>query len=149
MSLQETLSSDLKSAMKNSDQATVGVLRMVISVLKNKGIEKAGKGQSEQLTDEEVMSVILSEAKKRKDSIDAFVKGGRQDLADKEKAELELMQKYLPKQMSRAEVEKAIGAIVAKLGSKEMGPVMKAVMAELRGKADSSVINEVVREKIK
>src|SRR3989344_1473295 len=138
MTLKETLMNDMKAAMKGGDAVTVGVLRMVIAAVKNKEIEK----KSESLADADVLAVLTSDAKKRKDSIDAFTKGGRKDLADKEEAELKTMQKYLPAQMSAADVNTKVAAIVKKLGSKEMGPGMKAVMAELRGKADSGMINE-------
>lgn len=144
MTLKETLLNDLKTAMKASDAVTVGVLRMIIAAMNNKEIEK----KASPLPDADALAVLMNEAKKRKDSIDAFVKGGRQDLADKEKAELESIQKYLPKMMSKEEVEKSVAAIVKKAGTKEMGPVMKAVMAELRGKADSGMINEAVKKAI-
>ncbi len=134
----------MKAAMKNSDPLTVGVLRLIIAAITNKEIEK----KKTPLPDEETLQVVMSEAKKRRDSIDAFTKGGRQDLADREKAELAVLQKYLPSQMSKDEVEKSVAAIVKKTGSKEMGPVMKAVMAELRGKADSAVINEAVKKEL-
>ncbi len=134
----------MKSAMKSADAVALGVLRMIISAVGNKEIEK----KKSPLPDEDVMQVLVTEGKKRKDSIDAFVKGGRQDLADKEQAELKVIQKYLPAQMSKEEVEKSVAAIVAKVGSKEMGPVMKAVMAELRGKADSGMINEAVKSQL-
>lgn len=144
MSLKTTLQEDLKSAMKSGDGTRVGVLRLIISAVKNKEIEK----KKEPLPDEDVMQVLTTEAKKRKDSIDAFTKANRKDLADKEQAELAVIQKYLPAQMSREEVEKRVAAIVKKVGSKEMGPVMKAVMAELRGKADSAMINEAVKAEL-
>ncbi len=148
MALREQLAADLKAAMKSGDTQSVSLLRMVISAVNNKEIEKKMKGVAGELTDEDVLSVLMTEAKKRKDSIDAFTKGGRQDLADKEKKELEVMQKYLPKQMSREEVDKIVEATVKKVGSKEIGPVMKAVMAELRGKADSGLVSQLVKEKL-
>ena len=144
MSLKTTLQEDMKSAMKSGDSNAVGVLRMMISAIKNKEIEK----KTDTLPDEEISQLLLAEAKKRKDSVDAFTKGGRQDLADKEKKELDIMQKYLPKQMGREEVEKIVESIVKKSGPKEIGPLMKAVMAELRGKADSGMISEIVKQKL-
>ena len=99
------------------------------------------------------MKIFASEAKKRQDSIEAFQKGGRQDLADKEKHELELLQQYLPKQMSEEEVEKAVEKILATLrqaqGDASFGSVMKAVTAELKGKADSRLISEIVKKKLR
>lgn len=146
--LKEKITSDLKSAMKSADQATVGVLRLLISAFNNKSIEKKGKGQSDVLTDEDVMQILMSEAKKRKESMEIFTKGNRPDLAGKEKTELEIIQRYLPKQMSREEVEKAVEEILKKSGSKEIGPAMKEVMKELRGKADSAMVSELVKEKL-
>lgn len=134
--------------MKSADPTTVGVLRMVLSALNNKAIDKKGRTGSEELTEEEMMQVAMTEAKKRKESIEVFNKGNRADLADKEKAELEIIQKYLPKQMGREEVEKIVNDIVKKAGTKEIGPVMKAVMAELRGKADSAMVSNLVKEKL-
>lgn len=146
--LRDQITSDLKTAMKGADPKTVGVLRLLISAFNNKSIDKKGKGQSEELTDEDVLQVLMTEAKKRKESIEVFGKAGRNDLADKEKEELGIIQKYLPKQMSREEVEKVVTEIVAKLPNKEIGPAMKAVMAELRGKADSALVSQLVKEKI-
>lgn len=134
--------------MKSADQNTVGVLRLLISAMHNKSIEKKGKGQSEELTDEETLQVLMSEAKKRKESIEVFTKGNRSDLAEKEKKELEIIQGYLPKPLSREEVEKTIDEIVSRVGSKEFGPVMKEVMKELRGKADSVLVSNLVKEKL-
>ncbi len=142
--IKENLMNDMKAAMKSGNPVAVGVLRMIISAVKNKEIEK----KIEVLPDAEVLQVIMMEAKKRKDSTEAFTKGGRKDLADKELTELKVIQKYLPQQMSKEDVEKAVAKIVKKVGSKEMGPVMKAVMAELRGKADSGTINEAVKKEI-
>ena len=134
--------------MKGADPKTVGVLRLLISALNNKSIDKKGKGQGDVLIDEEILQVLMSEAKKRKESIEVFSRGNRSDLVEKEKSELEIIQRYLPKQMSREEVEKAVEEIVKKAGSKEIGPVMKEVMKELRGKADSAMVSELVKEKL-
>ena len=148
MSLRERLSEDLKSSMKAGQADKVGLLRLVTSALRNEEIKK-GK----ELGDDEVLKIFASEAKKRQDSIEAFQKGGRQDLADKEKHELELLQQYLPKQMSEEEVEKAVEKILATLrvaqGDASFGSVMKAVTAELKGKADSRLISEIVKKKLR
>ena len=158
-SLKDKIKEDLKNSMKAGDAKRTGVLRMLISVLNNRSIEKKGKGQSEELSDEETLQVLMTEAKKRKESIDIFTKGGRADLAEKEKGELEVVQQYLPKQMDREEVEKIVTEIVKRFekatttggvppeGGK-IGPVMKEVMKELRGKADSALISEIVKQKI-
>lgn len=147
-SLKDKVKEDLKNSMKAGDGQRTGVLRMLISVLNNKSIDKKGKGQSEELTDEEILQSLMTEAKKRKESMEIFTKGGRADLADKEKKELEIIQQYLPKQMSREEVEKIVGEIIKKSGASEIGSAMKEVMKELRGKADSALISEIVKQKI-
>lgn len=146
--LKNKFQEDLKLAMKSSDAMRVGVLRLLISALNNKAIDKKGKTGSEELTEEEALQVLMTESKKRKEAIEVFTKGNRTDLADKEKGELEIIQQYLPKQMSREEVEKSVEEIVKRVGSKEMGPVMKEVMKELKGKADSALVSQLVKEKL-
>lgn len=149
MSLQEKLIQNLKDAMKAGDADKVSVLRMLSSALKNRAIEK---GKDAVLTDDEAMQVLAREAKKRKESIEAFEKGGRPDLAEKEKVELALIEAYLPKQMSREEVVAAVEKVIETLrqaqGNLAFSEVMKAVMAELKGKADGKMISEVVKEKL-
>lgn len=138
--------------MKSADPTTVGVLRLVLSALNNKAIDKKGRTGSEELTEEEMAQVMMTEAKKRKESIEVFLKGNRADLADKEKAELEILQKYLPKQMGREEVKKIVENKIETLrqaqGDMSFGNIMKVVMAELRGKADSAMISNLVKEKL-
>lgn len=132
--------------MKAGNADKVGVLRMLNAALQNQAI---AKGKDAVLTDEEVMQVLLREAKKRKESVEAFEKGGRPELAEKEKSELALLEVYLPKQMSRGEVVAAVEKVLAGLADKSnQGLVMKAVMAELKGKADGKMISGVVREKL-
>ncbi|MBI2075530.1 MAG: GatB/YqeY domain-containing protein, partial [Candidatus Harrisonbacteria bacterium] len=102
----------------------------------------------EELTDDEVMEVIGKEAKKRKESIVSFEAGGRADLAAEEKKELEILSVYLPAQMSEEDVRAAILRIVAASPSKALGPVMKAAMAELKGRADGALVGKIVKEKL-
>jgi len=156
MTLREKISADIKTAMKAGDAAKLTTLRGLISVLNNKAIDKRVKtlakggqaGTEEQLTDEEVTTALLTEAKKRKESAEVFKTGGRADLADNELKELAMIQEYLPKQLSAEETTTAVEAAIARSGSKEFGPVMKAVMAELRGKADSALVTEIVKKKL-
>jgi len=144
--LQEKLTQELKEAMKSGNADKVGVLRMLNAALHNQAI---AKGKDAVLTDEEVMEVLRREAKKRKESVEAFTKGGRPELAGKERVELVLIEVYLPKQMSREEVAAAVEKILAGLADKSnQGLVMKAVMQELKGKADGKMISEVVKEKL-
>ncbi len=148
MSLKEQISAKLKESMKAGDAAKVSVFRMLIAAINNKEIAKQQQGKESALTDEETLQLFMGEAKKRKEAADAFQKGNRPELAEKEKGELALIQEFLPEQMSAEEVEKIVGGIISKLETKEIGPVMKEVMKELRGKADSSMVSEAVRKKL-
>ena len=141
--LKEKLTDDLKTAMKSADQLTVGVLRLLMAAIKNKEIEKRT-----QLSEEEVLQVLSSEAKKRKDSIDVFSQGGREDLAKKEREELLILEQYLPKQLSAEETEQIITRVLARVSIKEFGPVMKEVMKELKGKADGKLVSEIIKKKL-
>ncbi len=146
MSLQEKLNDDLKSSLKAGDQSKTGILRMLTAAVHNEHIKK---GKDKELTDEDVQEVLRREAKKRKESIEAFTKGNRPELAEKEQVELALIETYLPKQMSGEEVTAAVGKILAGLEDKSnQGMVMKAVMAELKGKADGKLISEIVKGKL-
>lgn len=146
MNLSEKLNQDIKEAMKSGNADKLGVLRMLNAALKNQAITK---GKDAVLTEEEAVQVLMREAKKRKESVEAFTKGGRPDLADKEKSELVFFDVYLPKQMGREEVVATVEKVLAGLADKSnQGLVMKAVMQELKGKADGKIISEVVREKL-
>ncbi|HEY4499565.1 MAG TPA: GatB/YqeY domain-containing protein [Candidatus Paceibacterota bacterium] len=149
MALSQRIMEDLKSAMKAGNAELLGVLRMLHASLKNKSIDKKGKGQSEELTDEDVIEVLGKEAKKRKESAEAFINGGRTDLAEKEKKELAIVEAYLPKQMNAEEVRAAVEKIISGLSdTSNFGLVMKTVMAELKGKADAKMVSEIIKEKV-
>ena len=147
--MQEQLVSDMKESMKSGDSVKVSTIRMLKAAIKNKEIEKGGT--SYKLSDKEVLEVIATAIKQRKDSIEQFTKGNRQDLAEKEKKELEILQSYMPPQMSdeeiKAEVKKAISETSA-ASQKDIGKVMKVLMPRLAGRADGTVVNRIVRELI-
>lgn len=160
MSLQEKINKELKNALIGKEELVVSVLRMLNSAIHNKEIEKRTKlsktekdikklEELSKLTEEEVLEVVSSEAKKRKDSILEFEKGKRQDLVDKETKELEILKKYLPEQMSeeqiREEVKKTIEEVGA-VGPKDTGKVMAAVMPKLKGKAEGGAVSKIVNE---
>ncbi len=146
MELLKKISEDLKVAMKSGDHFTLGVLRMVNSALQNKKIEKGKDGV---LTEEEVLQVLTKEAKKRKESVLAFETGGRPELAENEKKELALIEKYLPAQMSREDVAKEVERILSTIADKsKFGLVMKEVMKELKGRADAGMVTEIIKEKL-
>ena len=147
MPLSDTINSDITAAMKAKDAARLSALRMLKAAVMNKGVEKA-----RDLDDAEVLQVVSSLVKQRRDSVDQFSKAGRTDLADKETAEIAVLEAYLPPAASPEEVEAAVAAAVAETGAsspKDMGKVMKAVMPKLAGKnADGRVISEAVRRKL-
>ncbi|TSC89573.1 MAG: hypothetical protein G01um10143_63 [Parcubacteria group bacterium Gr01-1014_3] len=149
MALKDQLMEDMKAAMKAGNADVLGVIRMIISALRNKEIDLKAKKPDFTMTDEVVTEVLMSEAKKRKESALSFEAGGRADLAAKEKAELEVLQKYLPKQMGKEEIVPIVKDLIAKNAGKDFGLVMREVMKELKGKADGAIIGEVVKELMK
>lgn len=149
MAVKDQILADIKTAMKAGDPAKLTVLRGVSSSLKNAEIAKQVKaGASATLTDDEAMAVLLTEAKKRKDSIQAFTDAGRPELAQGEQAELAILQAYLPQQLSAEETERAVEKILAASGAKDFPTAIKAAMAELKGKADGKLITEILKKKL-
>ncbi len=148
MSLQEQLSNDLKGFLKAGNQLGTSVLRMIVSVIHNKALEKWAKKGTDNLTDEEVIQILSTEVKKRREASEAFEKGQRQDLADKEKQEATIILKYLPAQMDFSSIEKVVDRIVNKNKVSDFGQAMKIVMAELRGKADAKIISDILKKKL-
>lgn len=146
MSLVERLGEDLKAAQKSGDTDKVGVLRFVIAQIRNKEIEKRGQGKEGSLTDTEAEEVLQREVKKRRDAVELYTQGGRPELAEKENKEIELISAYLPKQLSREEVEKVINELIA--GQSEFNAVMKAAMQQLKGRADGKLVGEIVKAKL-
>ena len=142
MNLKEQISEDIKNALKAGDSFTAGVLRMVVAALQNKSIEKRGKGEEEELTQEEILEILAREAKKRKEAIELYKQGDRQELADNEEKELAIIEKYLPQQMSKEEVVEIVLAIIEKNKPENFGEAMKLVMAELKGKADGKMTTQ-------
>lgn len=141
------LSQELKDAMKSHDSERVSVLRMLISELKNKNIELTANGA--ELTKEEALKVLTKEAKKRKDSIEAFVSGGRDDLVASEQAELKIIEEYLPKQMEEDEISKIIDEVIASVGTDSgFGMIMGQVMAKVGTLADGTVVKNILNQKL-
>jgi hypothetical protein len=151
MNLHLKINEDLKTAMRDGNQFIVDVLRFLLSALHNKEIEKKGKGLEPGLLDNEIIEVLTKEAKKRKEAVEIYQKGGREDLVHKENQELEVIKKYLPEELSREEIEKIVIGIIKKVGATEMryfGRVMKEAASELKGKAEASVIIEIVKKNL-
>lgn len=143
MSLKETLNNDIKSAMKTKDKETLAVLRMIKTAVQAAEIDK-----KEELNAEEELTILAREAKQRRESLAEFVKAGRDELVAKTEAEIEIVERYLPKQLSVEEVKEVIATVAKKIGAttqKEFGKLMGAVMQELKGKADGNVIKEQVK----
>ncbi len=147
MSIKDTIVSDITDAMKARDAGRLSTLRMVKANLMNRKIEKGGE-----LTDEEVAKTLQSLVKQRRDSIEQYEKAGRTELAEKEVAEIEHIEIYLPRQATAEEIVEAVAEAMADTGAssiKEMGLVMKAVMAKLAGKtADGKTVSEAVKAKL-
>ena len=144
MHLKERLMEDMKDSMKKGEQVRLSAIRMVRAGIKNKEIELG-----RELKDEDVVGVITSAIKQRKDSYTQFLNGNRMDLAEKEKKEIEALSIYLPEQIGEDEIKKRLKEIISETGaatSKDIGKVMKILMPELKGKADGNLVNRIARE---
>lgn len=160
----EEIKKDLISALKEKNESAVSTLRMVTSSVFNKEMEKRMKvlgkepnlteeqiKEKVKLTDEETIEVLASEVKKRRDSIAGFEKGGRADLVSKEKVEMEVLMKYMPKELTEEEIRKIVKDAVVKTGATDMkaiGLVMKEVSPQTKGRADGNLVAKIVREEL-
>lgn len=148
MTIQETVKEKMKDAMRAKEEVRVRVLRGLMAAFTNE-LVTLGKTPQDALSDEESLVVITRASKQRKDAIDQFIKGGREDLADDEKAELAVIEEFLPELMSEEEIKKVVDAKKAEMGvtdKSQMGQFMGAVMGELKGKADGQLVKKVVDE---
>jgi uncharacterized protein YqeY len=147
MSLSKQIVADLTAAMKAQDAGRTSTLRMVKAAMMNRQIEKGSE-----LDDDDMQKLLRSLVKQRRDSIEQYEKAGRQELVDKEQAEIDVIETYLPQAASHAEIEQAVTAAIAETGAssmKDMGKVMKAAQAALAGKnADGKLVSEVVKAKL-
>ena len=149
MTLFERIDADLKDAMRAKDAMRLGVLRMLKSALKYGAIEKSGADA--ELGDADAVQVIRKQAKQRQDSIESFEKGGRAELAEKEKAELAILNSYLPQQLSAEELAKVVSEAIAEVGATskaQMGAVMKALQAKVAGRADGKSLSQEVQKQL-
>jgi len=148
--LEQRLADEMKAAMRAKDTARLTVIRMLRSKLQEKTVELRGKhGRDHQLTDEQALEVVGAYAKQRRDSIEAYRQGGRDDLADKEQAELDLVSGYLPEQLSEDALRELVQEAIAETGAsspKDMGKVMQAVMPKTKGRADGKQISAIARQ---
>ena len=146
MAILNDINGDLKEAMRAREEFRLSSLRMLVAALKNKKIELGNKNE---LTDDEIVSVLKTELKKRRDSALIYEEGGRPELAEKEKAEIEIINRYLPEQMTEADLEKIAKDLVTSMG--EVGPgdfgrVMGAFMAQVKGRADGALVSRVLKK---
>jgi len=147
MALQEQINTDLTAAMKAGDKIKMETLRSLRALILD--FEKSGADRA--MTPDEEMKLLLSAAKKRKEAMELFATNNRPELAEKEKAELEVISAYLPKQMSREEVERRVGEVIAEVGATgpaDTNKVIPVLMKELKGKADGKLVQEIVKEKL-
>jgi len=148
--LHQTIEAELKSALKSGEKEKTGILRFLISAIKNYQIDNKLKGE-EYLKDEDVIAVVRKQVKQRKDSIAEYEKGGRPELADKEKTELDILENYLPAQAGEEKIREVVKEKIAELGITDksgFGRLMGAAMAELKGQADGDAVKKVVEEEL-
>jgi uncharacterized protein YqeY len=146
MALQERLSEEMKNAMKSRDDLRLSAIRMVRSAVKNKEIDAR-----RDLADQEIVEVLSTLVKQRRDSIRMFTEAGRDDLVAKEEKELAILLEFLPQQLGRDEVAALVEKVIAESGaqgSRDMGKVMKLLMPHVAGRADGKMVSDVVREKL-
>jgi len=161
MTLREKIEQDFKEAFKAKEEARVSVLRLLLAAIKNRELEKRTKlsksepaeklSELSKLTDEEIISVLSGEVKKRKEAIDQYKQGGREELAQKEKIEMEILAVYLPEQMTEEEIKKLAKEAIEKVGASgvsDLGKVMKVLMPLVKGKTDGNLVNKIVKEEL-
>jgi uncharacterized protein YqeY len=147
MTLNEQITSDLKTAMKSGDRARLDTLRLLRAHM----IELSKRGEGKEITPDEELSVLMAAIKKRKEAIDVYEKAGRTELAQQEKKELEIISSYLPKQLNAEEATEIIQRIISAAGAnsaKDFGKVMPLAMKELKGKIDGKLVQEIVKVKL-
>lgn len=152
--LKNKIQEDLNLALKEKNELEVSVLRLVLAAVLSKEKDKrfkSGKAEDVPLTEEELIETISSETKKRREAVELYIRGARPELAEKEKKEMEILQKYLPEQISEEEIKKLVREAVVKTEAKEikdMGRVMAELMPQVKGKADSSLVSKIVKESL-
>ena len=146
MTLLDTINNDMKNYMKEKDSFSLGVVRMVKGAIQLESINK-----KKELTDEEIISVISKQIKMRKDSIVEFENGNRQDLVEQNKKEIEILNKYMPEQLSMEEINKIIDEaflLIKPTSSKEQGLIMKEITPKLKGRADMSLVSGIIKDRL-
>jgi hypothetical protein len=147
MTLLQKITEDMKAAMKSGDHARVDVLRFVMAGIRSAEKDKYAKTPDVPMTDEEAVAVLQKEVKRRKEAIELFKKGNREDLVNKEDADLAVIATYVPKELSPEEIEKVVDDLKAK-GFSDFNVLMRESMKELKGRADGKVVGEIVKKKL-
>ncbi|HCE86330.1 MAG TPA: aspartyl-tRNA amidotransferase [Candidatus Jacksonbacteria bacterium] len=145
----DKIQNDIKDAMRAKDELRLSVLRMLSSAIHNREIEKKTKSGEPELSDEEILAVIRSEVKKRRDAVDGFTKGGRMDMAEKEQAESKILESYLPQELSDEEIEKIVKEVIMSMGevtAKDFGKVMGMVIKKIGGQAGGNRVSAMVKK---
>lgn len=146
--IRDTLKQELIAAMKAKEETKVATIRLINATLKDKDIQARTKGVMDGISEAEVCAALQGMVKQRRDSIEAYAKGGRQDLVDKEQAEIDLIMSFLPKQMDEAETQKAVQEVIATVGAtsvKDMGKVMGALKEKYQGQMDFAKASAVIK----
>jgi hypothetical protein len=144
LSLEEVIFNDMKKALKGNEKLKLSTLRLIRAAIKNAEISKKDK-----LNEDEVIAIVANNLKKLEESLDIFTKGQRPKLADKTKKEIEIVKEYLPEQLSEEEIKKIVEKTFAKYefkGLQDIGPAMREIMPQLKGKADGKIVNKMVRD---
>jgi len=148
MNLKEKLNEDMKTALRKKDALRLSTIRLLLAAIKNLEI---AKGKDKELKESDLLGALSAEAKKRKEAIEEYKKGKREDLVEKETKELEIIKEYLPEELSPEELEKIIEETIEEVGAKDLkdvGKVMGAIMEKVKGRADGKVVNQMVRERL-
>ncbi|MTI70477.1 MAG: GatB/YqeY domain-containing protein [Firmicutes bacterium] len=144
MSLKARLMDDLKTSMKSKNKLRKDTITMVRAAIKQKEVD-----EKVELEDEDVIQIISKQVKQKKDSIEGFEKGNREDLVDRTQKEIDILMEYMPAQLSEEEIDEIVKAVIDELGAntmKDMGKVMSAVMPKVKGKADGGLVNKIVKQ---
>ena len=151
MSLREQLNADLKTALKAKDQMTMSTIRLIVAAIKERDIAERGKGHAEGIGEGEILSLLQTMIKQRRESANIYREGGRPELAEREDCEVEIIERFLPKQMNDNELSDAISSLIEETGAnsiKDMGKIMGALKSKYAGQVDMTRAGAVVKEKL-
>lgn len=147
--LRATLTEQMKTAMKAGEKDRLAAIRLIMAALKDKDIDARASGNMDGISDEQICQILQSMVKQRRDSIKMYQDGGRQDLADKEQSEIDIIMTFLPQQMDEADIQRAISEVIASTGAtsaKDMGAVMAALKTQYAGKMDFGKASQLVKQ---